>query len=259
MVSRVGRITTIMALLFMVATLTGGWAGAAEEENYDFLGDDMPAVVESKDNFDPMEPMNRFFFRVNDKLYFWAFKPVARGYSAVVPKDVRRCIGDFFHNLLTPVRLINCLLQGKGRGAGMELSRFVINSTLGIVGLADPAQDKFDLPAQDEDLGQTLGYYGLGDKLYICWPFFGPSNARDTVGAIGDIFFSPLGYLSYVDSTTGFYVQGGQRVNQTSLKIGEYEQFLEASFDPYVAMREAYQQNRRAKIEDRGQEKREKR
>lgn len=246
--------TTVAAMLLCLVLLAGPRWAAADDPDDSFLGDDLPASAPVKDAFDPLEPLNRVFFVFNDKLYFWAIKPVAKTYGKVVPRDVRGCIRNLFSNLLTPVRLVNCLLQGKVKAAGTELARFGINSTVGVLGLADAAKDKFDLPAQEEDFGQTLGYYGVGDKLYFCWPFFGPSNARDSVGTIGDIFLSPLGYLSYSDSTAGLYVQGGQRVNQTSLVLGDYEQFLESSFDPYVAMREAYLQNRQAKIDDRGRE-----
>lgn len=246
--------TAVTIMLFLTMVLARGLVAFADDPVDDSFGDDLPATVAPKDSFDPLEPLNRAFFRFNDKLYFWAIKPVAKGYGAVVPRDVRLCVRNAFSNLLTPVRLVNCLLQGKVKGAGIEVARFAINTSIGVLGLADPAKDKFDLRAQDEDLGQTLGYYGIGDKVYFCWPFFGPSNARDTVGAFGDIFLSPLGYLSYSDTETGIYVQSGQRVNQTSLTIGDYEQFLESTFDPYVAMREAYQQNRQAKIDDSGRD-----
>lgn len=244
----------LAAALCLLALLAGGGQARAEEEEFDFTGEEQTAAAPRKDAFDPLEPMNRVFFVFNDRLYFWAIKPVARSYGAIVPRDLRNCIRNAFSNLLTPVRLVNCLLQGKIKASGTELARFGINTTLGILGLADPAKDKFEIYPQDEDLGQTLGSYGMSDKLYFCWPFFGPSNARDSLGSFGDIFLSPLGYLSYSDATAGFYVQGGQRVNQTSLAIGDYEQFLESSIDPYVAMREAYLQNRQAKIDDRSRE-----
>ncbi|MBU4033587.1 MAG: VacJ family lipoprotein, partial [Proteobacteria bacterium] len=91
---------------------------------------------------DPLEPVNRVFFHFNDKLYFWVVKPAAQGYSYFIAEDVRMCVRSFFKNLLAPVRIVNNLLQGKVANTGVETARFVINSTLGIVGLADPAKNE---------------------------------------------------------------------------------------------------------------------
>jgi phospholipid-binding lipoprotein MlaA len=212
----------------------------------DFL-DDEPEVCET---CDPLEPVNRFFFHFNDKLYFWALKPVAKGYGATVPEVIRDSIKRAFKNLLMPVRLVNNLLQGNFKGSGIELSRFLINSTVGVLGMADPAREKFDLQAHDEDLGQTLGTYGIGNGIYICWPFFGPSTLRDTVGLLGDSFYNPMSYLYMTDAPAGVATYAGRQVNNTSLAIGDYESFVESAFDPYVALRDAYIQYRRNKIEN---------
>ncbi len=200
--------------------------------------------------FDPLEPVNRVFFHFNDKLYFWVVKPVAQGYAYVLADDVRICVRDFFHNLLAPVRVVNNLLQGKVRNSGVELARFLINSTLGVAGLGDPARREFGLVPREEDLGQTLGVYGVGEGIYICWPIFGPSNLRDTVGLVGDAFLSPLTYLSASDTGAGLAAQAGGEVNKTSLTIGDYEDFKESAIDPYIALRDAYRQYRRKKIND---------
>ncbi len=199
---------------------------------------------------DPLEPMNRFFFEFNDRLYFWVLKPVSTGYSYVVAEDVRMSIRDFFYNLLAPVRIVNSLLQGKVKNSATELGRFVINSTVGVVGFGDPATNEFGLPRRDEDLGQTLGVYGIGDGFYICWPILGPSSLRDTVGLVGDSFLDPVSYLMAADFAAGAAVYSGSEVNKTSLTLGDYEEFKEAAFDPYLALRDAYQQYRRNKIKD---------
>lgn len=199
---------------------------------------------------DPLEPLNRLFFQINDKLYFWLLKPVARGYAAVLPKDVRLCIRNGFANLQAPVRVVNNLLQGKVKGSGIELARFVINSTLGIAGLADPARNEFHLAAQEEDLGQTLGSYGMGGGIYLCLPLFGPSNIRDSIGLAGDMALDPLAYLPADEFSTAIGVQSGKRINDTSLSLGDYEKFKDASFDPYLALRSSYQQNRQGKIDE---------
>ena len=199
---------------------------------------------------DPLESLNRVFFHFNDKVYFWVLKPVSQGYAYVVAEDVRVCVRSFLKNLLAPVRIVNNLLQGKVVNGGVEASRFVINSTVGIIGLVDPAKNEFGLSPKDEDLGQTLGVYGLGEGIYFCWPFFGPSNVRDTLGLAGDFFLSPISYLAMSDSGAGMAVQAGGEVNNTSLALGDYEDFKDSAIDPYVALRDAYRQYRQKQILD---------
>jgi phospholipid-binding lipoprotein MlaA len=203
---------------------------------------------------DPLEPLNRLFFQFNDRMYFWVMSPVASRYAKVVPTDVRRSVANFFNNLQAPIRIVNNVLQLKPRETGIELSRFAINSTLGVAGFADPARKQFGLEPRDEDLGQTLGYWGLGDGFYIVWPFLGPSNVRDSFGRLGDSFLSPVDYLILHDPAWGLSVVAYKNVNSTSFRVSEYERFMEMAFDPYLAMRDAYQQYRRSLIEDRRQQ-----
>lgn len=236
----------IPLLLFLVLVSYSAAASA------DALDDDLLLYEEeARIISDPLEPLNRVFFHFNDKFYFYLLNPVAKTYAAVFPDDIRTSFDNAFHNLLSPVRMVNNLLQGKLEASGLELTRFVINTTLGSVGLGDAAKSGFGLEAPaDEDLGQTLGKYGVGEGLYFCWPFIGPSNVRDTIGFVGDAFLNPLTYVSLSDSQTGLAVQSGKRVNETSLKLGEYEDFKESSFDPYFALRDYYIQSRRSKIAD---------
>jgi phospholipid-binding lipoprotein MlaA len=197
---------------------------------------------------DPLEPMNRVFFAFNDKLYFWVLKPVARGYRYVIPEPFRVGIRNMFTNIAMPIRAANCLLQGKITGLGRELLRFVINSTAGFLGFADIAKRDMNLDSQDEDFGQTLGFFGAGPGIFINWPIFGPSSIRDTFGLVGDFFVDPLTYLvSGTEKTIA--VRGGDRVNRTSLSIGDYEALKKSALDPYVSVRDAYFQYRRSKIE----------
>jgi len=196
---------------------------------------------------DPLEPINRAFFEFNDRLYFWVLKPVATGYKTVVPEEVRVCIRNFFTNLAFPVRFANNLFQGKFFGAIEETCGFLVNSTVGLGGLADIAT-AVDIKRHDEDLGQTLAVYGAGPAFYINWPFFGPSTLRDTIGVAGDLFLDPLTYLGeywYAPGTRGLNI-----VNETSLRIGDYESLKKAALDPYVALRDAYYQNRLSKIKE---------
>lgn len=200
---------------------------------------------------DPLEPLNRAVFAFNDKLYFWVLKPVSKGYSLVVPKPVRECAGNFFFNLRTPVRMVNSALQAKFARSGVELARFAVNTTVGVAGLWDPARNWLMLSPSDEDFGQTLGKYGVGEGVYLCWPLLGPANLRDTLGRAGDYFLDPVSYLYMNDqSEVALEVRSGETVNSTSMKLGDYEAFKEASFDPYSAMRDSYTQSRRSKIND---------
>jgi phospholipid-binding lipoprotein MlaA len=197
---------------------------------------------------DPLEPFNRAMFQFNDKLYFWVLKPVAQGYGKVVPERARVSMSNFFSNLTTPIRFVNCLLQANLSGAATELGRFLVNTIWGIGGLMDPAASKdIDLAKQAGDFGQTLGVYGLGQGFYINWPIFGPSSPRDTVGMVGDFFLHPFTYfISAWDTSVG--IRAYEKVNTTSLSIGDYESLKEAAIDPYVAVRDAYVQYRLKQI-----------
>lgn len=199
---------------------------------------------------DPLEPVNRIFFHVNDKLYFWALKPLASGYKAVVPEDLRKGVRNFFSNLTTPVRLFNCLLQANFKGAGNETLRFVLNSTLGLGGFLDPAKTELKIDKKEEDFGQTLGVWGIGPILYIEWPILGASSLRDTFGYAGDLLLDPRTYL--IQSVPlSLAIRTYDQVNETSFRIGEYEDFKRNTLDPYLAKREAYSQNRKHKIKSR--------
>jgi phospholipid-binding lipoprotein MlaA len=200
---------------------------------------------------DPLEPFNRAMYHFNDKLYFWVLKPVAQGYGKVVPEAARVSVSNFFANLAFPIRFVNCLLQANFGGAAAELGRFTINTLWGVGGFLDPASSKdIDLSKQDEDFGQTLGAYGIGQGFYINWPLFGPSSPRDTVGLVGDAFLTPYTYLSPWYAGAG--TRGYDMVNDTSLKIGDYESLKEAAIDPYVAIRDAYVQYRLKKVNRKG-------
>ncbi len=198
---------------------------------------------------DPLEPINRVFFHFNDKLYFWVLKPISRVYKAVIPPPLRKGIRNAFYNIRMPMRFVNDVLQGKPQKAGAELARFVINSTVGIGGLVDVADREFHLRPHDEDLGQTFGRYGMGPGIYINWPIFGPSSPRDTVGMVGDFFLDPIFYLS-PDLVTEVGIGAGEKVNRTSLSLGEYEDLKASAVDPYIAVRNAYYQHRKAQVKE---------
>lgn len=197
---------------------------------------------------DPLRPWNNAMYHFNDKFYFWILKPVARGYSAAVPEDMRLAVSNFFSNLAMPIRFISNLLQLKIKNAGNELLRFVYNTTAGVCGLADAAKLDFGIRQHDEDLGQTLGSYGIGHGFYLVWPFVGPSSLRDTIGRIGDGFLDPVSYVNPWEAAVGIKVY--DRVNETTFHIGDYEDLKKSAIDPYVSLRDAYVQYRKKKVEE---------
>ncbi len=197
---------------------------------------------------DPLESSNRIMYGFNDVLYFWIVKPVTHVYKDMVPKPVRIGIGNFFENLTTPSRFVNCLLQGKGPEADRELRRFGINTTAGVLGFGDPARDRWHIAPANEDLGQTLAVHGFGDGFYVVWPVFGPSTLRDSVGMVGDAFLNPVRYVKPVEASIG--ISAVSATNNGSFHIGEYEAFKSAAVDPYVAMRGAYIQYRSKQIKE---------
>jgi phospholipid-binding lipoprotein MlaA len=199
---------------------------------------------------DPLEPFNRAMYHFNDKLYFWMLKPVAQGYSKVVPEPARVSVKNFFANLGFPIRFLSCLLQADFSGAATEFGRFGINTIWGIGGLMDPAAGKeLDLRKQDTDLGLTLASYGVGHGFYLVWPVLGPSSPRDSIDIVGESFLYPVSYITPWYAWLG--VRSYQEVNSTSLKIGDYESLKDAAIDPYVALRDAYIQYRLKKIKGR--------
>jgi phospholipid-binding lipoprotein MlaA len=221
-----------------------------DEDDYDLDDIDEEEDEEDQDEIaDPIEPFNRVVFHFNDKLYFWLFKPTASGYRYVVPQGARFGIFNFFSNIAMPIRAINCCLQGKFRGFGIELLRFTINTTAGILGFRDAAKQYTGLRKQDEDFGQTLGFWGLGPGFYINWPILGPSSLRGTVGLAADWYVHPVRW--YVESPlTSLGIIVVDKVNQTSLVLGVYESLKDNAFDPYLAFRDAYVQYREKKIQE---------
>lgn len=201
--------------------------------------------------YDPFESMNRMTFAFNDRLYFYVLKPVARGYSRLVPEKTRVAVRRFFSNVTTPIRLVSSLLQLKFQKAGDELARFMINTTVGLAGFRDPAADRWNIYSHREDVGQTLGFYGAGPGFYLNLPFFGPSSLRDTAGLVGDILLDPVTYIFPHDrfATVGVVVFD-RGINETSLNIGIYEDIKSDALDPYVFIRDAYHQHRENSIRE---------
>ena len=218
----------------------------AEKHEFDLEAEFEEAATEPV--IDPLGGYNRVMTQVNDKVYLWALKPVSQGYRAVVPEGGRLAAGNFFRNLLMPVRFVNNLLQLKLKQAGTELTSFVINSTVGVLGFGDPATDYFGLQAYPEDFGQTLGHYGVGSGFHIVLPLLGPSNLRDTLGLVPDYYLDPISHIDH--SETALAVRAYKSVNHTSLHLGEYESLKNDAIDLYTFLRDGYEQRREQQIKE---------
>jgi len=210
--------------------------------------DEFDGETGSKPVADPLSGYNRWMTGVNDKLYFWVLKPAATGYAKVTPAVARRSVGRFFKNLGYPLRFVNNLLQLKIRRAGVETARFVVNTTVGVAGFADPARWWMDLEAYPEDFGQTLGHYGVGGGWHLVLPVMGPSNLRDAVSKVPDRFLNPVAYVD--PSEVSIAISAYDRINYTSLHLGEYERLKQDAVDWYIFLRNAYEQNRKKKIQE---------
>ena len=195
---------------------------------------------------DPLEPFNR---AMNHSTINCTSGCSNRWRRDIVTfsERARVSVDNFFSNLGFPARFLNCLLQADFQGAATEFGRFSINTIWGIGGLMDPAAGKdLDLRKQDNDLGLTLADDGVGHGFYLVWPVFGPSSPRDSLTILGDYFLYPVSYLNpwyYWPGTKSL-----QMVNETSLRIGDYESLKDAAIDPDVAFRDAYLQYRLKKV-----------
>ena len=195
---------------------------------------------------DPWERFNRASFKVNDALDRAVLRPVARGYVKVTPRMVRTGISNFFDNLETVNTLINDTLQGKMRSAGHDTARLLLNSTLGLGGLFDPATAA-GLDKNDEDFGQTLGKWGVKSGPYLMLPLLGPSTVRDTAARGVDTYADPSTYLED-DSTRVHHHRGRSRRLRAGLL--ELDAQLAQSFDRYAFVRNAWLQRRDYKVSD---------
>lgn len=194
---------------------------------------------------DPLEPLNRGVYRFNRTADTYVLRPVARGYVNYVPGEIRRGFSNFFDNLFYPITIVNGVLQLKPVQAGKDLGRFLLNSTVGIAGFMDVATP-LGLARNDEDLGQTFGYWGVGEGWYLMLPLLGPSTNRDLLGGVGDAFTSPTGY---VDTYPALAINAGKAVDKRAGLL-EADRFLNEQIDPYIAIRTAYLQNRLNKVHD---------
>ncbi len=196
---------------------------------------------------DPLEGWNRAVFVFNDGFVTYVARPVNTAYTTVMPAPFRSGIGNFFHNLLFPVRFVNNLLQGKGQAAGKEFGRFIINTSAGLGGFVNVAKTNPDLAdMDDEDFGQTLGVWGMSEGFYVYWPLFGPSSGRDTLGRVGDWAADPLTWVP--PWWMPWATKGLRTINDLDEILDVYDDVTRSAVEPYTAVRDGYIQYRRAKI-----------
>lgn len=198
-------------------------------------------VVSYDDYSDPLIGMNRAIFAFNDVTYRYALIPMSKGYLYVVPEPARRGVGNFFYNLKSPVYIVNNALQLKPKDAGVNLLRFGINTTVGILGLFDPAKHWFDLEKADTTLGDTLAQYGAGYGVYLVVPFLGPSDLRTGTSTLVEGYLHPIRYLME-DERERFLVQGFDYFQEFAPSAEDYENLREESDDPYIFFRNMYLQ-----------------
>lgn len=196
---------------------------------------------------DPLEPMNRSIYKFNDVVDKAIVKPVARGYKAVMPNVGRIMVSNFFSNLDDVVVTANDLLQFKLVQGFSDGMRFVVNSTLGVFGLIDVASTGV-LKKHDEDFGQTLGKWGVGNGPYLVLPILGPSTLRDSVGLYIDGYPSPIYQLKDMRTRNQAYMARG--INRRAQLLDQEKILDEAMIDPYQFMRDAYLLHRKSQVYD---------
>jgi phospholipid-binding lipoprotein MlaA len=219
------------------------------------------------EEYDPWEPVNGNIFEFNLKVDRYVLKPVAKGYNFVMPDLVQVGISNIFYNLRFAPRFLNNVFQGKVKGAGIEVGRFLINSTVGLAGFFDPAKH-IDLVTPEEDLGQTLGFYGVKPGPYLVLPFLPPFTVRDFAGYVGDVFLNPINWMvvpiievdgipsviAHKNRMTSSIIQTGSRVgeivNERSRNLEKFQGVEEATLDLYTAVRNAYLQKRTQSIRE---------
>jgi phospholipid-binding lipoprotein MlaA len=201
---------------------------------------------------DPLAPFNERMFWFNLKVDKYVLHPVASGYAKIAPIPVRESVGRFFDNINFIPRFVNNLAQLDFPEAGGELARFGINTTVGVGGLFDPADHWFGIKEHPNDMGLTLGHYGVGGGPYLVLPFLGPFVVRDAVGYAADSAMWPLPYFVpwyiYIPAGAGKSVM--EAVNYRSLHLDMFEQVDRYAVDLYGAVQDGYMQRRNAQLKD---------
>jgi phospholipid-binding lipoprotein MlaA len=187
-------------------------------------------------------------FSFNRQFDRFVLKPVATVWDVLLPNPVQRCVANALDNIDVVRRLTNNVLQLKFGGAGREVGRFLINSTIGVAGLFDVAKDQFGIEQSNEDTGQTFGVYGVQSGPYLVLPLLPVMTVRDGFGLLADTAMNPLAWVLPIGATAGIYAT--DVVNDRSLNLETYERVEESVIDLYGAVRSAYLQRREAAIKE---------
>jgi phospholipid-binding lipoprotein MlaA len=193
---------------------------------------------------DPWEVVNRAIFRFNDTLDTYALKPLAQGYEFITPQFLEDGIHNMFKNVGDVTNLANDVLQAKPAAAGVDTARLIFNTTFGLAGFFDVGT-KMGLQRNDEDFGQTLGYWGVGSGPFVMLPFFGPSTVRDAVAKYPDTYTAPYRYIDDVPVRNSLL---GLNVVDTRASLLSAEKLING--DKYIFIRNAFLQNREFKVKD---------
>lgn len=189
---------------------------------------------------DPLEGFNRSVFAFNDVMFRHILIPVSRGYQAVLPSPVRTGVSNFFSNIREPLNAVNHALQGNGLGLGLSVSRFLINSTVGILGLFDPADHWFAIEEKKATLNQTLASYDTGYGVFLVLPFLGQTDTRNGFSTVVEGMVHPINFIS--GSPDAFYIQSFGSFHEFSPQADSYETLQQQSDDPYLFFRNLYLQ-----------------
>jgi phospholipid-binding lipoprotein MlaA len=208
-----------------------------------------PPLEPPLEEYDPWESFNETMFTFNYNVDKYVFKPLAKGYNFVMPDELQRMIDRGFNNITFVPRFVNNLLQGKWAGAGRELARFLINSTVGIGGLWDMARQEWGIEPSREDFGQTLGVWGVGPGPFLVLPFMAPMTVRDGIGIGVDGAMDPLSYvIPFIWERLIMKIVS--LINDRSLNLEAFEGVEETTVDLYTAVRNAYLQRRARQIRE---------
>lgn len=195
---------------------------------------------------DPFESLNRVSYAFNEGLDQALLKPASQGYHKITPKFLQTGVSNVYSNAKYPVTLVNNALQGKFHAALSDTGRFVLNTTLGLGGLFDPATD-VGLERHDEDFGQTFGTWGIGPGPYFVVPLFGPTTLRDGLGSIADDFAEPRSYLEDDSTRWGLWAGGNF---EKRVRLLDTDGVLGRTGDTYAFVRSAYLQRRQFQVSD---------
>lgn len=210
---------------------------------------DPEALAAFREANDPMEPMNRYFFELNNAADELLMKPLAGWYYIALPNFAQDGIRNAINNVRTPVILANDLFQGDLERAGTTFGRFLVNTTLGLGGLFDIAE-KMGMERHDEDFGQTLAVAGVGEGPYLVLPLIGPSNPRDAFGRVVDAFLDPMTYLTFFTNVGWINTTrtGLDLVDFRARNLDAIDQIKKGSLDYYATVRSLYRQRRADEI-----------